>query len=175
VTDHTPYRESDSLFNLLESIEHAVALALTSHSRSVNEWRRIVGWSDPPQDCCPEIAVWGGNLRPDPTTMYPGQGGVQRPSCSQQWLYDVTIRVSQCFIDLDENGGPLDADQINSYSRELYAIKHDAYNGFWCRWVNGQITEIDGCTPMMIGPTVEYADGGCGGMQFTVTVRMGVD
>jgi hypothetical protein len=173
VTERTPYPESDSLFNLLESVEHAVALSLSA-TRPVNSWRRIIGWADPPQDCCPEIAVWGGGLRPDPSGTIPSGGGVQRASCAQLWLYDVTIRVSQCFIDIDENGEPLEPSQINDYSRELYSIQHDTFNGFWCRWVNGQIDEVDGCTPLQIGPTVEYADGGCGGVQFTVTVRLGV-
>lgn len=170
----TPYHDSDSLFNLLESVEHAVALALTCNSRTVYNWRRIVGWADPPQDCCPEIAVWGTNLRPDPQGTLSG-GGMQKASCAQLWLYDVTIRASQCFIDTDENGEPLDATQINDYSRELYSMAHDMYNGFWCRWANGQIDEIPACTPLSIQGTSEYAEGGCGGVQFTVTVRLGVD
>lgn len=174
IIEQTPYRDSDVLFNLLESVEHAVALSLTCHSRTVYGWRRIIGWAEPPNDCCPEIAVWGGNLRPDPAGTIQN-GGLMRASCSQTWLYDVTIRVSQCFIDADEKGEPLEPSQINDYSRELYSMQHDMYNGFWCRWVNGQIDEIKGCTPIMLGNTTEYAEGGCGGSQFTVTVRLGVD
>lgn len=169
LTEPTPFYETDSLFDLLESVEHAVALSLTCGGRTVNSWRRIVGWSDPPQDCCPEIAVWGGSLRPDPANTVPGM----RPHCTQLWLYDVTIRVSQCFIDADEMGEPLPAAQINDYSRQLYALKHDMFTGFWCRWVNGQIDQITNCTPLSISPTSEYAQGGCAGAQFTVTVRFG--
>lgn len=164
----TPFYDTDSLFNLLESVEHAVALSLTCNGRNVYNWRRIIGWSDPPQDCCPEIAVWGTRLRPDPEVMLPGM----RPYCAAAWLYDVTIRVSQCFVDTDDKGEPLPADQINDFSRALYSTAHDAFTGFWCRWVNGQIDEITSCTPISVSEQSEYATGGCAGTQFTVTVRL---
>jgi len=166
VTAPTPYYLTDSLFNMLESVEHAVALALSCNGRVVTNWRRIVGWSDPPQDCCPEIAVWGGALRPDPELIFPGM------KCSAGWLYDVTIRVSQCFVDVDDKGEPLPAGQINDFSQELYSMQHDMFIGFWMRWISGQIDEIPYCTPISIGPTSEYAEGGCAGSQFTVTVRL---
>lgn len=168
LTSPTPFYESDSLFNLLESIEHAVALSLTCNNRVVWDWRRIIGWADPPQDCCPEIAVWGGSLRPDPTVIMPGM----KPSCVAAWNYDVTIRVAQCFVDTDENGEPLPADQLNQWAQQLYALQHDVYVGFWCRWVNDQIDELSACSPITVSPMSEYAEGGCAGMQFTVTVRL---
>lgn len=169
LTSPTPLPDSDSLFNLLESVEHAVALSLTCEGRSVYTWRRIVGWAEPPTDCCPEIAVWGGNLRPDPAVMFDGM----RAICTTAWLFDINIRVSECFIDVDENGKPLPAEHINAYSRALYALLHDAFFGFWCRWVNGQIDELEPCTPITILSTTEYAEGGCAGFQFTVTTRLG--
>lgn len=169
LVDPTPFADSDSLFNILEDVEHAVALSLSCRGRTVTQWRRIVGWSDPPQDCCPEIAVWGGSLRPDPANTIPGM----RPGCTQLWLWDITVRASQCFIDADESGEPLAPEYINDYSRELYAMLHDMFTGFWCRWINGQITEIPSCDPVSISGTTEYAQGGCAGVQFTVTVRLG--
>ena len=172
--EQTPYWDPNVLFNLLESVELAVALSLSNGARPVADWRRVIGWADPPNDCCPEIAVWGTNLRPDPAGTFVN-GNLMRATCTQVWLYDVTIRVSECFIDTDEKGEPMEANQINAYSQSLYSLTHSMYNGFWCRWTAGQIEEIQACTPIMIGNTTEYAEGGCGGVQFTVTVRLGVD
>jgi hypothetical protein len=168
LTTPTPLYDTNVLFNILESVEHSIALSLTCEGRDVWSWRRIVGWSDPPTDCCPEIAVWGGGIRPDPAATFEGM----RPSCSAAWLFDITIRVSQCFVDVDESGQPLPAGHINAYSQALYSTMHDAFFGFWCRWVNGQIDEIDACTPLTILSTSEFAEGGCAGFQFTVTTRL---
>lgn len=168
----TRMNSKDVFYNVLESIEHSVALALTGCGVQVNTWRRVIGWAEPPEDCCPEIAVWGDNLRPDPA--YNIQGGEQqRAGCANGWLYDVHIRVSECFSDTYDDGTPLKDDVLNNLSKPLYAnLVWCAYVGWFCRWVNGQITEIDQCMPVTQGPLSTYATGGCAGIEFTITVAL---
>lgn len=165
----TPLYDPDVLFNVLSDIQHAVAVSLNQSNRQVVNWRQVVGWAEPPQDCCPEVAVWGGNLRVDPTSI---PNGMARVSCATQWLFDVTIRVSECFLDTDDNGDTLPADTLNGYSHLLYRLMHQTVFGFMCQWTSGTIEELSVFTPMSIGATQEYGEGGCAGIQFTVTVKL---
>lgn len=165
--------DADLFFNLLSSIEESVAAGLMQDGRPVNEpskWRRFVGWQEPPTDCCPEIAVWGGNLRTDPLSTMPGVGRNIKPV---QWLYDVNIRVSECFVDVDENGEALPPAQLEDYSKALYRLQHHGFFGFMCRWFNNEIEELTACDAIEIRETYEHGDGGCAGFTFVVTVRIG--
>jgi len=162
------------IFNLLQDIEQAVAagLALAPCNFPVASWRRIVGWADPPEDCCPEIAVWATAIRQNPAYAPPGTE-MTRAVCTAGWLVDINVRVSQCFFDTYDSGDPLPDLDINTLSADLYSMWSCAYFFWWCRWVSGQIPEVDDCTPIMINESRSYAAGGCAGVEFAITV--GVD
>lgn len=171
----TRLSDPNSIFALLESVELSVAVALAAAPCSINvtSWRRIVGWADPPTDCCPSISVWGDNFRQDPNFQLDNGNSTSRASCGNAFLLDIHIRVDECYLDTDADGNPLPQNDINESSKILY---HDlvwcVYFAWWCQWVNGGIDEIDACTPVSIGPLSTYAAGGCAGSEFTITVAI---
>lgn len=170
----TPLSDPTWAYNLLASIEQAVAagLVISPCGIDINGWRRIIGWADPPEDCCPEIAVWATAIRQNPNYAPPGTA-MTRAVCTAGWLVDITIRVSICFIDTYDNGDPLPDTDINALSADLYQLWTCAYFFWWCRWVSGQIDEVDMCEPLYINESRSYSAGGCGGIEFSITV--GVD
>lgn len=169
----TPLSNPEWIYNLLASIEQQVAAGLVSSPCNfpVTDWRRIVGWADPPEDCCPEIAVWATNIRPNPAYQPPGTD-MSRATCTAGWLIDISVRVSVCYVDTDNNGQPLPDVDINALSDPLYSLWACAYFFWWCRWVNGQVDEIDGCTPVSLNASTSYASGGCAGVEFSLTVSV---
>ena len=166
--------DPDWIYNLLASVEVAVASALVSSPGGLNAdtWRRIIGWADPPEDCCPEIAVWASNIRPNPAYLQNQGGQTQRATCTPGWLIDINVRVSVCYVDTDAEGGHLPPADINESSDELYRLWWCLYFAFWCRWVSGSIMEVDACTPLSLGESRSYAGGGCAGVEFAITVSV---
>jgi hypothetical protein len=164
----TSLREIDALCQLLKSIESGVAVSIANclegGTAEVNTWQRFVGWSAPPEDCCPSIAVWGDNLRP--------QASVFGNRCPLTWLFDVTVRVSECFVDMDETGNGRHPIELEEDACRLYALMHCAYFGFICQWQSGNIDEIDACDNVEFGPVRTYAEGGCGGVEYTLTFTL---
>lgn len=158
----------NALYLLLGDIEAAVSSSMLACSTVVGT-QRLIGWSNPPEDCC-GVAVWADNIRMDPSMQL---DGFMHAVCTNSWLVDVTIRVSACYIDTDENGSPLSDTTLGALSQDLYALTQCAYFGFYCRWANGSIEDLDGCTPVMVGPLATYSEGGCAGVEFTVTVAIG--
>lgn len=167
----TKLSEIDSICQLLQSIEMSVATAMANclecGAAEVNKWHRFVGWAAPPEDCCPSIAVWADNLRPNP--IYTNAGG---KGCPSGWLIDVTIRISDCYVDMDATGNALHPAEIEEDSCRMYGLMHCGYLGFFCQWASGNITELDSCEPLDLGPASTYSEGGCGGIEYTLTVNL---
>ena len=166
--------DQDVFFNLLESVELAFAQSLTRNGRDLRTFRRVVGWSQPPQDQCPEISVWGDNLRAIVQTSQYSGSELSKATCANQWSWDVTIRVSECFVDVDDNGNALDPETLTKFSKEMYRLMHNSIMGFWCRWVNGELEGVDSvATPQRLSPVTTFGEGGCGGVEVTITVLLG--
>lgn len=168
----TPVTDKQFIFNLLESIEQAIATSLTTNCSYpvASKWRRIIGWANPPDDCCPAIIVWADNIRPNPVYDIPGQQST--PGCPPAWLIDVNVRVADCYVDVNpESPDVMLQDQnIAALTQGMLHLTHCAYFGFYCRWVSGQVDEITLCTPVALGGLTTYAEGACGGVEFTITV-----
>lgn len=163
----TPLTDPESFYNLVASVELAAAAGLAECE--ITPETRIIGWSAPPEDCC-GLAVWPGDIRHDPAFQVQG---MDTAMCATAFLIDIHIRYSECFVDTHEDGSVLPEAEINALSAELYKnVFWCLYLRWWCRWVAGEIEELDGCIPIRQGPISPYAGGGCGGGEFIVTVRV---
>lgn len=58
----TAIGNSDFFMNVGQSILDSAADALACYDIDVPS-RLFVGFDEPPQDCCPELVVWLGNMR----------------------------------------------------------------------------------------------------------------
>ena len=131
--------------------------------------RAFVGFDEPPQDCCPELVVWLGNMR-----LWDGDFPDTRSNTRllHHWGYafDATIRIGRCYVDVDEHGNPIDATVLADWNQLLYADATALYVGWLGQWNAGNVTELDSCDLLTVGALTQYNDGGCAGHQFTVTV-----
>lgn len=150
------------------SILDSVAAALVCANIEVPE-RKFVGFDDPPQDCCPELVAWIGNVRPwdgnFPDSMREG-----RFLCFNSWAFDVSIRIGRCYVDSDENGEGLAESVLQDWATILYNDMQAIYMGWVWQWKNNAVSELSSCEPMIVGPLTTYNEGGCAGSQFTITV-----
>ena len=172
MTVTSPY-DPEIFVNVAKSVLDSVDKSLFLASRD-SPSRQFVGFARPPQDCCPDLVAWLGNIRP-----YDGNGmnsGLRedRLLCHNAWAFDITIRLGRCYIDFDDDGGPLDGQTIEDFSNELYRDAQVIYVNWVNQWRNGSGVcdgdEFDACDPLGIGPLIEYKEGGCAGWEFTITV-----
>lgn len=160
-----PFRV-DALHRICENIELTVAESLHRLGVPLPE-HRYIGVDEPPQDRCPEIAVWVLSLR----TVLPAQS--REVVHTLQFEADIKVRVSDCFIDIDESGEPLDGVTLTALSLSIYQIYYAMYVG----WVRSQVDDAENsdicpkCTGMTIGSLAPFTGGGCAGAEFTLTIR----
>lgn len=162
----TPLRNPDFFLNIAKSILDSAADALRCNNLEVPD-RRFVGFDRPPQDCCPDLVAWLGNIR-----TWDGQFPDEQRSeliCVNAWAFDVTIRIGRCYVDFSDDG-PLDGGTIEDFSSWLYKDAAALYFGWIAQWRAGQVTELTACDPVRVGPMSQYRDGGCAGHEFTITV-----
>ena len=159
--------DKDLFYEIGRSILNSVITVLESCDRSAPECS-FVGFDRPPEDKC-GLVVWIGNVRPyDGNTL---DGGLRegRLLCYNSFAFDVTVRMSRCFIDFNDKG-PLSADVIEEMSKELLLDAHVLY----IQWVGalkgGQVSNLDNCDPVALGTLTPYRDGTCAGWEFTITV-----
>lgn len=165
----TQLGEPDLLHNMGKSILASVAAALRCNGIDVPS-RSYVGFDRPPQDCCPELVAWIGNVRPwdggfpDTRTagnlFYSGANG---------WSFDITLRIGRCYVDYSDTG-PLDPETLEDWSKQLYRDATAMYFGWAFQWRAGNVTELGRCDLMTLGPLSQYNEGGCAGHEFTITV-----
>lgn len=163
----TPIADLDFFLNVAKSILDSAASALKCNNLDVPS-RTFVGFDRPPQDCCPELVAWAGNIRtwdgdfPDLRR----QGNLL---CGNGWSFDVTIRIGRCFIDYTDQG-PMDKESIEDLAQPLYQDAVALYFGWIAQWRAGNVSELTQCDLVNAGPLSQYHEGGCAGHEFTITV-----
>lgn len=166
----TPTLDVELFMNVGNSILEAAAAALECYDLEVPD-RLFVGFEEPPQDCCPELVAWLGNVR-----TWDGDFSDTRISTNLQhhwgYAFDCTIRIGRCYVDVDEKGQPVDADTLADWTQALYADATALYFGWLRQWSSGSVTELVKCDLVNAGVLSQYKSGGCAGHQFTVTVGM---
>lgn len=166
----TPTRNIEFFMNVGRSILDSAIDALECYDLDVPD-RAFVGFDEPPQDCCPELVVWLGNVR-----TWDGDFPDSRNSGDLKmhigYAMDCTIRIGRCYIDVDEHGQPIDPTIIEDWTQALYADATALFIGWIGQWQAGNVSELDACDLVTVSALTQYHDGGCAGHQFTVTVGM---
>jgi len=158
----------DYFLKVGESILDAIVASLRCANIEVPD-RRFVGFSRPPQDCCPELVAWIGNIRPWDGN-FP-EGLVEgRLLCFNSIAFDVTIRIGRCYIDSADDGLGVEPKLLADWAKWLYRDASAIYIGFISQWRAGNVSELSACEPMTVGNLTQYNEGGCAGHEFTVTV-----
>lgn len=160
----TPTRNVSFFMNVGQSILDSAVDALECYGIDVPT-RTFVGFDDPPQDCCPELICWLGNLR-----TWDGGAGTATLRHHVGYQFDCTIRIGRCYVDVDDKGEPIDPDILADWSQALYADLTALYMGWIGQWQAGNIEELSACDALEIGTANQYNEGGCAGHTFTVTV-----
>jgi hypothetical protein len=167
----TKLNDPDVIYNVLQSTLDALVVRLTDCGLAVPA-RRFVGFSEPPQDCCPDLVIWGDNIGPDDLSL--GQGMTKGYfTCNNSWSMDVHIRIGLCFVDVDADSNPLSASETAALSAAMYQYWHCLYMQFVCEQAsNPTITELSECDGFTVQPSTSYASGGCGGFEFVMRVPL---
>jgi hypothetical protein len=164
----TPTRDVEFFMNIGQSILESAIAGLECYDLEVPS-RAFVGFDEPPQDCCPELVVWLGNVR-----VWDGDFPETRTSTSllHHWGYafDCTVRIGRCYVDVDEKGNPIDSGVLADWTQALYADASALYFGWLGQWQAELVSELSRCDLGDVGPLTQYNEGGCAGHQFTVTI-----
>lgn len=163
----TPLSDVDMFMNIATSILQSAAAALECNNISVPD-RFYVGFDRPPQDCCPELVAWLGNIRTWDGD-FPDTRSAGNLRCHNGYSFDITIRIGRCYVDFGEEG-PLDTDTIQDWTQELYRDASALFFGWITQWRAGNVTELDKCDLVNVGTMTQYHEGGCAGQEFTITV-----
>lgn len=163
----TPISNTAYFLNIAKSVLASAAQALACNDLEVPD-RLFVGFDRPPQDCCPEMVAWLGNIRLWDTEFPDGQNS--ELMCVNGWAFDITIRIGRCYIDFDEEGQPLDGGTIEDFAGHLYSDAAALYFGWVAHWRAGNVEELTQCDALRVGPMTQYHEGGCAGHEFTITV-----
>ena len=163
----TPTRDSDFFLNVAKSILDSCADALVCYNLDV-PGRRYVGFDRPPQDCCPELVAWVGNLRTWDGD-FPDTRSTGDLKCVWGYAFDVTIRIGRCYADYSDDG-PLDLETLEDFTAPLYSDGTALYMGWLHQWKAGNVSELTACDLVNVGPMSQYHEGGCAGHEFVITV-----
>mgnify|MGYP001557842829 CR=1 FL=1 len=147
----------DSLVSLLEECQQEVPD------------RVVLAFNRPPQDCCPELAVWVDNMRPWDGVPFEGLqfGHLQ---CFNLWAVDVGVRIGRCYVDIDGSGNPIDPQSIEDLARPIYRDGNILYVGWVAKFRAKEICQICPCDIGTVSNLISYNEGGCAGWEFIVTV-----
>lgn len=165
----TPISNTDFFMNMGKSILGSCVDALQCNGLAIPD-RLYVGFDRPPQDCCPELTVWVGNIR---TWDVDFDANGPNLRMHNGYCFDVTIRIGRCYLDMDKNGQPLDTETIEDWTRVLYRDAAALYFGWIGQWRGNSVSELTKCDLVKVSPMSQYHEGGCAGHEFTVTVDAG--
>lgn len=133
--------------------------------------RRILAFQEPPEDCCPDLAVWVDNMRPWDGTPFEGLTFGHLTACNNMWAADVNVRIGRCYIDVDpQTSQPLPPDQVKELSAQIYRDGNILYTGWVNKMRNNEVCNITRYSLNTVSALLSYNDGGCAGWRFTVTV-----
>lgn len=164
----TPFGNKDYFFNVGASIVDSIADSLQCNGLSVPE-RLFVGFDSPPQDCCPELVGWIGNVRPWDLD-FPESRQSGRLLCANAYAFDVSIRIGRCYVDSADGGQPINHATLQDWGQELYHDLTAIYVGWINQWRGGQVEELNDYELVTVGNCTQYHSGGCAGHEFTITV-----
>ena len=164
----TPLDNTGYFLNVGKSILNSLEDALGCHGLDIPE-RSFVGFDQPPQDACPELVVWISNIRTWDGD-FPDSRTNGRLLCTNAYAFDVSVRVGRCYVDVDENGQPLDSETLEGWAGELYRDVTALYMGWINQWRAGNVTELTNFECVTVGPVTSYNQGGCAGHEFVITV-----
>lgn len=167
----TAISDKDFFLNIATSVLESCAAALDCNGLEVPN-RLYVGFDRPPQDCCPELTAWVGNIRPYDAG-FPDSRHAGNLLCLNSWAFDITIRIGRCYVDIDTDGEPLDVETLTDFTRVLYWDASALLFGWVGQWRAGNVSELTKCDLVNVGAMTQYHEGGCAGQEFTITV--GVD
>ena len=164
----TPLNDKDYLFNVGSSILDSVGQALACIGIDVPS-RKFVGFDRPPQDCCPELVCWIGNIRPWDGD-FPDTRTSGRLLVHNAYAFDVTIRIGRCYVDSGENGDPIDEGTLQDWGKLLYQDIRAIYFGWVEQWRAGNVSELQNVELVTVGKCTQYNSGGCAGNEFVITI-----
>jgi len=164
----TPLSDIDYFFNVGESILNSVARTLECNELDV-PGRLFVGFDRPPQDCCPELVCWIGNVRPWDGD-FPDTRTSGRLLVHNAYSFDVSIRIGRCYVDSGEDGQAIDSETLQDWAKELYRDASAIYQGWIEQWRSGNVTELQNYELVTVGNLTQYNSGGCAGHEFVITV-----
>lgn len=167
----TPITDKDFFLNIATSILESCIDALECNGLEV-PGRVYVGFDRPPQDCCPELTAWVGNISVFDAN-FPYQRHAGQLFQVNSYAFDVTIRIGRCYVDVDENGHALDVETLTDMTRPLYQDITALYMGWINQWKAGNVSELSKCDLVSVETMTQYHEGGCAGHEFNI--KVGVD
>lgn len=159
--------DTDYFQRVGQSILDGVIASMRCKDISVPD-RSFVGFSRPPQDCCPELVAWITNIRTWDGN-FPEGLREGRLLCFNSYAFDVTIRIGRCYVDSASDGSGIDHGTLSDWASELYKDAGAIYIGFIQQWRAGEVSELSSCEPLAVGNMTSYNEGGCAGWEFTIT------
>lgn len=132
--------------------------------------RRVVSFTESPEDCCPDLNVWIDNFRVWDGSPFDGlQLGYL--SCTNMWAVDISVRIGRCYIDVDQTSlNPLSAEDLAELSAQIYRDGNILYLGWIAKLRDNEICNLPRYTLGTVSSLLAYNDGGCAGWRFTITL-----
>lgn len=160
-----------AIHNVGQSIIDSIAQHVSEHGIDPPD-KRWVGFSNPPEQCCPDLVVWADNLRLWDGTSFDSGLRDNRLMCTARMAVDYTIRFGLCYFDIDPEGQLVNTDQLSSWAADLNHIGYALLS--WVRAIrSGVIAELQpNDADVKPSPITSYNMGGCAGWQVTLTVGL---
>jgi hypothetical protein len=167
----TPMSDPLVVYNVGQSILDSLAQFISERGIQPPP-RRWVGFSNPPEDCCPDLVIWADNLRLWDGASFDSGLRENRLMCNNLWAVDYTVRLGLCYFDVDNDGQLVDSGTLTGWAADLYHIGH-AVMGWLQNIRGGVIPELQSnVSDVKPSPITSYNMGGCAGWQITLTVGL---
>lgn len=123
----------------------------------------------PAEDCCPDLVVWVSNIRIWDASS-PDNLQENRLLMHFGLAFDLNVRIGLCYIESDDDGGPVDPVQLQAWTETINRYGHAAYVGGLQALLSH---EDNGCdVDLRPNPMDPYNSGGCAGYTYTVSVSV---
>lgn len=161
----------DVIYNIARSILESLVTSLSSDGIKVPQ-RAYVGFSNPPEDCCPDLVVWASSPRVSDSAGFDGGFRENQLMCTGIWYADFNVRLGDCYVDTID-GQPLDTRTLSDMAKDKYRVAH-ALTRWVCRIRSeGVIPELQTLdSNVKVSALTDYNQGGCAGWQLTITATL---